>query len=198
MNCELLHIQNQISRGNEKAFTELYGLFNRRLFHFSKAIVKSAEMAEEVVEDVFVKLWSNRLHLVSIQNLAVYLYVAVKNRSLNAISKKTEAMMRSPFDDLDVEIGPTAIDPYNLMVGSELIRQMNQAIEALPPRCKLVFKLVREDGLSYKEVSEILGIAINTIDVQMAIAIKKICTRLHAGGFTASVHRKIKQIKKGH
>jgi RNA polymerase sigma-70 factor (family 1) len=198
MNCELLHIQDQISRGNEKAFTELYGLFNRRLFHFSKAIVKSAEMAEEVVEDVFVKLWSNRLQLLSIQNLAVYLYVAVKNRSLNAISKKTEAVMRSPFDDPDIEIGHTSIDPYSLMVSSELTRQMNQAIETLPPRCKLVFKLVREDGLSYKEVSEILGIAVNTIDVQMAIAVKKICTGLHAAGFTSSLLHKTKPIKKGH
>ena len=196
MTCELLHIQDQISRGNEKAFTELYGLFHRKLFYFSKAIVKSAEMAEEVVEDVFVKLWSNRLQLVSIQNLAVYLYVAVKNRSLNAISKKTEALIRSPFDDPDIEIGSADIDPYSLMVSSEMMQKMTQAVESLPPRCKLVFRLVREDGLSYKEVSEILGMAVNTIDVQMAIAVKKICTALHASGLTNSMLHKTKHFKK--
>src|SRR3982751_1659565 len=157
MNCELLHLQDQICQGNEKAFADLYGQFHRKLFFFSKAIVRSAEMAEEVVEDVFVKLWSNRLQLNSIQNLAVYLYVAVKNRSLNALSKKTEALIRSPFDDLDIETGSGAIDPYNLLVSTELMQKMTQAIDALPPRCKLVFKLVREDGLSYKEVSAILG-----------------------------------------
>jgi len=196
MTCELLHIQEQISRGNEKAFTELYGLFHRKLFYFSKAIVRSAEMAEEVVEDVFVKLWSNRVQLVSIQNLAVYLYVAVKNRSLNAISKKTEALIRSPFDDLDIEIGSAHIDPHSLMVSSEMMKKMSQAVESLPPRCKLVFRLVREDGLSYKEVSEILGMAVNTIDVQMAIAVKKICAALHASGLTNSVLHKSKHFKK--
>jgi RNA polymerase sigma factor (sigma-70 family) len=56
--------------------------------------------------------------------------------------------------------------------------RMREAIESLPPRCKLIFKLVREDGLKYKEVAEILNISVNTIDVQMAIAVKKICTSL--------------------
>jgi RNA polymerase sigma factor (sigma-70 family) len=56
--------------------------------------------------------------------------------------------------------------------------RMREAIESLPPRCKLIFKLIREDGLKYKEVAEILNISVNTIDVQMAIAVKKICTSL--------------------
>jgi RNA polymerase sigma-70 factor (ECF subfamily) len=60
-----------------------------------------------------------------------------------------------------------------------MMDRMQQAVETLPPRCKMIFKLIREDGLKYKEVSEILNISVNTIDVQMAIAVKKICTALH-------------------
>jgi RNA polymerase sigma-70 factor (ECF subfamily) len=55
---------------------------------------------------------------------------------------------------------------------------MQKAVDDLPPRCKMIFKLVREDGLKYKEVAQILTISVNTIDVQMAIAVKRICTAL--------------------
>jgi RNA polymerase sigma factor (sigma-70 family) len=65
-----------------------------------------------------------------------------------------------------------------MMITVEMMTRMREAIESLPPRCKLIFKLVREDGLKYKEVAEILNISVNTIDVQMAIAVKKICTSL--------------------
>ncbi|MEI9806509.1 MAG: sigma-70 family RNA polymerase sigma factor [Bacteroidota bacterium] len=60
-----------------------------------------------------------------------------------------------------------------------MMDRMHQVIETLPPRCKMIFKLIREDGLKYKEVAEILNISVNTIDAQMAIAVKKICAALH-------------------
>ena len=59
-----------------------------------------------------------------------------------------------------------------------MLTRMNRAIENLPPRCKMIFKLIREDGLRYKEVAEILNISVNTIDVQMAIAVKRISEAL--------------------
>jgi RNA polymerase sigma-70 factor (ECF subfamily) len=58
------------------------------------------------------------------------------------------------------------------MITSEMIARMQRVIENLPPRCKTIFKLIREDGLKYKEVAEILNISVNTIDAQMAIAVK--------------------------
>ena len=134
--------------------------------------------AEEIVEDVFVKLWSNRQKIDEINNLTVYLYVAVKNRSLNAVSQQAKELLQAPFDDLQIETSPLAPDPYSLLVTAEMMQKMHAAVEALPPRCKMIFKLVREDGLRHKEVAEILHIAVNTVDVQMAIAIKKLCTAL--------------------
>lgn len=189
MTCLLSHIQQDIALGNEKAFAELYGLFNSKLKHFAKAITRSHELAEEVVEDVFVKLWCNRQNIASINNLTVYLYVAVKNQSLNHISQKAKDLVTAPFDDLDIEIGNVAANPYDLLVTSEMMQQMQHAIDELPPRCKMIFKLVREDGLKYKEVAAILNISVNTIDVQMAIAVKKICTALQVSKPAATVFR---------
>lgn len=171
-------IQQGISQGNEQSLAALYKLFSKRLIHFARVVTRSGDVAEEVVEDVFVKLWSNRDKIMEIDNLTVYLYVAVKNRSLNSISQKARELIQAPFDDLDIEVGDMTADPYNLLVTSEMMQKMQQAVESLPPRCKMIFKLVREDGLKYKEVADILNISVNTIDVQMAIAIKKICTML--------------------
>ena len=171
-------IQQGISQGNEQSLAALYKLFSKRLIHFARIVTRSGDVAEEVVEDVFVKLWSNRHKIMEIDNLTVYLYVAVKNRSLNSISQKARELIQAPFDDLDIEVGDMAADHYNLLVTAEMMQKMQQAVESLPPRCKMIFKLVREDGLKYKEVADILNISVNTIDVQMAIAIKKICTML--------------------
>jgi RNA polymerase sigma-70 factor (family 1) len=188
-------IQQGISQGNEQSLAALYKLFSKRLIHFARVVTRSGDLAEEVVEDVFVKLWSNRHKIMEIDNLTVYLYVAVKNRSLNSISQKARELIQAPFDDLDIEVGDMTADPYNLLVTSEMMQKMQQAVESLPPRCKMIFKLVREDGLKYKEVADILNISVNTIDVQMAIAIKKICTMLdmnrpHVGFAKMPAHRK--------
>jgi RNA polymerase sigma-70 factor (family 1) len=178
MISSLPHIQQGILAGDEQSLAALYRLLSKRLHHFARVITRSSEVAEEIVEDVFVKLWSNRHRINEIDNLTVYLYVAVKNRSLNAISQKASELIRAPFDDLDIEAAQVATDPYNLLITAEMLKRMQQAVDNLPPRCKMIFKLVREDGLKHREVAEILNISINTVDVQMAIAIKKICTEL--------------------
>jgi len=178
MNDSLWQLQKAIKAGSEQSLAGLYSLFSRRLHHFARIITRSPETAEEIVEDVFVKLWSNRHKIDEISNLTVYLYVAVKNRSLNAVSQRAKELLQAPFDDLLIETGPLTPDPYSLLVTAEMMQKMHAAVEALPPRCKMIFKLVREDGLRHKEVAEILNIAVNTVDVQMAIAIKKLCTAL--------------------
>jgi RNA polymerase sigma-70 factor (family 1) len=178
MTVQLRELQGMIAKGDEAAFTQLYLHFGKKLIQFAVSLIRSKEIAEELVEDVFVKLWANRPHITEIGNLTVYLYVSVKNKALNALSHKARELIAAPFDYLDTKVSEFASDPYDLMITSEMMTRMLQVIETLPPRCKMIFKLIREDGLKYKEVAEILNISVNTIDVQMAIAIKKICTAL--------------------
>jgi RNA polymerase sigma-70 factor (family 1) len=179
--AQLRELQRRIAKDDEAAFTQLYLHFGKKLTQFAISLVRSREIAEELVEDVFVKLWANRAHSSEIENITVYLYVAVKNRSLNTLSQKAHELIAAPFDYLDTTLDKFAADPYDLMITAEMMMRMRQAVEALPPRCKLIFKLIREDGLKYKEVAEILNISVNTIDAQMAIAVKKICAALHIG-----------------
>ena len=177
--AHLRELQTRIANNDEAAFTQLYLHFAKKLIHFATSLVRSRETAEELTEDVFVKLWANRSHITGVENISVYLYVAVKNKALNALSLKAKELILAPFDYLDTSLDEFAASPYDVMITSEMMDRMHQAVEALPPRCKMIFKLIREDGLKYKEVAEILNISVNTIDVQMAIAVKKICTSLH-------------------
>jgi len=174
----LNELQQRIAIGDESAFTQLYLLYGKRLIQFAYSLVRSRESAEELVEDVYVKVWANRSTITSIDNLTVYLYVSVKNKSLNLLSQKARELITAPFDFLDSSTDSFVNDPYNLLITAEMMNRMQEAIDALPPRCKMIFKLIREDGLKYKEVAEILNISINTIDAQMAIAVRRICTAL--------------------
>lgn len=175
----LKELQARIATNDETAFTQLYLHFGKRLIHFATSLLRSKETAEELTEDVFVKLWANRSHITEIENITVYLYVAVKNKALTSLSLRAKQLVLAPFDFLDTSIDEFAADPYDMMITSEMMDRMHRAVESLPPRCKMIFKLIREDGLKYKEVAEILNISVNTIDVQMAIAVKKICVALH-------------------
>lgn len=172
---DLYSLQERIAvRSDEQAFKELYYHFYNKLFHFAYAFIKSKQPAEEIVEDVFINLWRNRSQLNEIKNLKVYLYTATKNNSLNYIAKKAHEITAAPYDNISIDIAEYEATPEQIMISSEMLKKLNKAIDELPPRCKIIFKLIREDGLKYKEVSEILGLSVNTIDAQMAIAVRRI------------------------
>jgi RNA polymerase sigma-70 factor (family 1) len=174
----LLSIQQRAAAGDEEAFKQIYYLFYRKLYLFSLALVKTREAAEEIAEDVFIKIWQQKDQISAIRNLRVYLYVATKNTSLNYLSKKAKDNLTQPFDNINIDLLKSTATPEELMITAEMYRKIQQQVEALPLRCKMIFKLIREDGLKYKEVSDILNISVNTIDVQMAIAVKKIAVAL--------------------
>jgi len=168
----------QIACGDQAAFKEIYTCYYKSLFQFALSIVRTREAAEEIVQNVFVKIWQRRSDLPDIQNLRVYLYTATKNTSLNFLASKARQNITEPFDHIPIELGGSVLTPEQILITAEVDKKIQQAIEGLPPRCKMIFKLIREDALKYKEVAEILNITVNTIDVQMAIAVKRIAAAL--------------------
>ncbi|HXD79509.1 MAG TPA: RNA polymerase sigma-70 factor [Puia sp.] len=168
----------KIAAGDQFAFKQVYAGFCKRLFQFAFAIVKSREPAEEIVEDVFVRFWQQQASVSSIRNLRVYLYTATKNTALNYLSKKARESIAEPFDHIHIELSASGISPEEILITAEMYQRLQEAVEALPPRCKMIFKLVREDGLRYREIAEILNISVNTIDVHMAVAVKRIAAAL--------------------
>lgn len=158
---------------DEMAFKELFQKFYAGLLSFATSVVKDQQMAEEVVEDVFIKLWENRKTLPTITNLSYYLYVATKHASITCIQKKRreKAVSISGFEE-SFQFGFS--NPASAMISGENLRAIDGAINSLPPKCRLIFRLIKSEGLSYLQVSSLLNLSVKTVEAQMTIALKKL------------------------
>ncbi|MEP6750474.1 MAG: RNA polymerase sigma-70 factor [Bacteroidota bacterium] len=177
--AKIKYLQEQIARNDDTfAYKELFVSFYNPLLRFAVTLVKSREQAEEVVSDVFINVWEKRKRINSITNLKVYLFIAVKNTSLNYLSKQNKNLTDS-VDEAGMEFKSIYFDPEQLMVTAEMVARIRAAIEELPPKCKLIFKLIKEEELKYRDVAEILNISSKTVESQLAIALKKIGTSIN-------------------
>jgi len=160
------------------AYKKLFFLFFLPLKSFSFSILKSKEIAEETVSDVFVEIWAKRKQLLEIEDLKIYLYVCVRNASLRRLQQMQKTNVLS-LDDLSVEFASTDPNAETFLITSELAKRIDHAIESLPQQCKIIFKLAKEDRLKYKAIAQILNISVKTIDNQLATALKKIASVLN-------------------
>ncbi|MBL0154614.1 MAG: RNA polymerase sigma-70 factor [Chitinophagaceae bacterium] len=158
---------------DQGAYKELFMLLHPRLKQFAYSILKSNEEAEEIVSDVFVKIWEKRTQFSHIESPRLYFYTITKNLSLTRITKLKRQVNIAPEDWL-VQLDSIYFDPEQLIITEEILRQIRQAVNDLPPRCRLIFKLIKDDGLKYKEVAELLHLSIKTVEAQMAIALRRI------------------------
>ena len=166
-----------IGLNDEHAFEGIYREYFIPLFRFCYAIVKEKAPAEEIANDVFLNLWKRRDSLPPIDRLKVYLYVSAKNHCLNYLSR----YRRQPSVDLDTlreDAVKFQADPESLLIRAETMKRVIAAIDQLPPKCKLIFKLIKEDGLKYKEVARLLDLSVKTIETQLSIAVRKIAQAL--------------------
>ena len=177
MGLGLSILQSQVAVGDTRAFRQIFDALFSNLTKFSFSFVHSKEAATEIVDELFVQLWVKRDDIMKINDLRVYLYTATKNASLNYITKKAKQIELEPYENLQVQM-TDVVSPEQIMITKEMLQKIKEAIDSLPPRCKLIFKFVREDGLSYSEVAEILGLSIKTIDSQMVIAVARIRAKL--------------------
>ncbi len=148
------------------------------LFQFSYSFVKSKQVAEELVSDVFIKLWQIRSQLNAIDNLKPYLFGITKNFSLSYLASASKNLSIQlddiELDEIVIESGIEFKNPEDLYISKETIKNVIQAIRDLPPKCQIIFSLVKVEGLKYKEVAKLLNISVFTVRNQVAIATKRI------------------------
>ncbi|HMG67033.1 MAG TPA: RNA polymerase sigma-70 factor [Chitinophagaceae bacterium] len=161
-----------------QAYKQLFLLFYPSLVSFAVSIIKTKELSEEIVSDVFMKIWEKRHQLDKVENLSYYLFTAVKNKCLNQLhNQKNKTSLE--INDSILEFKSLYHDPEQKLISAEMINQIQKAIQELPPRCRLIFKLIKEEGLKYKEVAELLQLSVKTIENQMSLAFKKIGTAIN-------------------
>jgi RNA polymerase sigma-70 factor (ECF subfamily) len=160
---------SQLSMGlNLQDFKKLYGAHYANLCYFGTRYIKDMEAIEDIVHDVFVKLWEKRKSIDADKSVKSYLYQSVNNRCLNHI--RDHKKFDKDFDQQNII--EDSIDESLQIENEELGSEILKAIETLPDRCKEVFKLSRMEELKYKEIAERMGISIKTVEVQMSKALK--------------------------
>ncbi|MBV7530612.1 RNA polymerase sigma-70 factor [Chitinophaga sp. sic0106] len=166
--------QTQIARyDDEQAFAHLFRHLYDRLLHFCIRYVHVREAAEEIVSDVFVKLWNRRSELEKVANLQVYLFVAVKNHSYNYLEQYSHLRI-VPLSGSDTADLRNSIDIERDLEWKEMRFKMDQIVAALPAQCRRIFQLIKEDGFKYKEVAEILNISPRTVETQLFRAMRRL------------------------
>jgi RNA polymerase sigma-70 factor (ECF subfamily) len=155
-----------IKQHDQRALESLFEKYFYSLSNFAYSFVKSTELAEEVVSDVFFNIWSKREKLEIKDNLKGYLFLATRNQSLNYRSKEN-------FNTEEVDVTKEYINIPEFEAADsdiqykELEIEIQHILEELPPQRRLIFKLNRLDGLKYKEIAETLSISVNTVQKQM-------------------------------
>ena len=163
---------------SKDTLTLLFDRYFTRLTAFARTITRSDTLAEEAVLDVFLKLWQ-RENLQQIDRLDTYLFVAVRNASVNKL-RDAKRFRFEMLDGVDVPLARySAPRGDDLLVEDDMMKALEAAVEKLPARCKIVFRLMREERFGRSETAKILGISVKTVDNQLAIAVKKIAEELN-------------------
>lgn len=158
---------------SRQAYRRLFKTLFPVLYRLCYVLLKSEELAEEVTGEVMIRLWRNRETLMEIPDLRVYAFNLARDLSLNILRVNPKQELLS-VNDIRVDIMLNTICGENALIDDELKGKLEVALQDLSGQCKLVFRLIREAGLSYKETSALLNISVKTVDIYLATAVKKL------------------------
>jgi len=168
----------RIRAGDERALETVFKAHYAGMASFTQRFVRSADLAEELVQDVFLKLWTKREQLAEIETLRTYLFRAARNTALNYLRRQKLERRWQEEQGVDDD-PPTSYAADEETTEQEVALAVQQAINKLPPRCREIFLLSRDGGLTYAEIARSLEISVKTVETQMGRALKSLRTSLH-------------------
>ncbi len=173
-----------LKEGDLSAFNELFDRYAKRLYHFSMGYLKSAADAEEIVQEVFMKIWDNRIELSTRKSFDSYLFTIARNGILNTIRKSKSEQVYLSYVKINPEKYVLLDEELNF---NELEKAYHEAIEQLPPKRKEIYLLSKERSLSNAEIATKMNISVKTVENQMTSALSKIRKDLRSLGFSGII-----------
>jgi RNA polymerase sigma-70 factor (family 1) len=163
---------SRVAEGDQAAFHRLFTTYKDRLFTFAYGLTHSAVDAEEVVQDVFMKLWEGRGSLPSIEHPQKYIFTMTRNRTLDLLTKigRNQKLMRQVWANLSQSDDGTA----ELLQAKESQKLIGEAVSRLTERKQVVYRLSKEEGLTLDEIALQLGISKQTVKNTLTEALKGI------------------------
>ena len=159
------------------AFQSLHSMYYGKLCDFVFSYLKEKESCEEVISDVFVNVWQKRKELGNIRNIQAYLYTCAKNQSIDLI-RKNAIRIQPDTNCFEIDIPDIDSNLLSPLEMKEFRENLQKAISELPTQCQIIFKMVANDQLSYKEIAEVLNLSRKTVEAQVTIAYKKLTVYL--------------------
>lgn len=176
MQIEPRALLSGVKNGNRLMFTLCYDRYHKGIYLFVLKYVRCAALAEDIVQEVFFKLWMNRRGLREEGNLAALLYAMAKNLTVNAIRKhkivETGNVRYYDLHDGRQEPPPAEGD------SDETVQRLRLAVGELPARQRTIFNLKIYESRSNKEIADMLNVSVNTVKVHYARTMKHLCQRL--------------------
>lgn len=161
-----------VTQGDEKAFSLLFYHYKDKLYSYALRLTEEEELAEEMVQDAFLKIWLNRADLKKIDSFDAYLYTVIRNKSYNAIKRRVhEAVI---LKELSLNMTELQNSTEETVIVNNYQKLLQQVINQLPPQQKLIYDLSRIHGLKHDEIAEQLQISKNTVKVHLVKALHTI------------------------
>jgi RNA polymerase sigma-70 factor (ECF subfamily) len=159
-----------VANGDEKAFSELFHLYRQLVYNVAWTYTENKALSEEILQDVFLIIWKNRARLPEVKDLAAYLYIIAKNRSLRVLkelaSGKTQDIRSVSY------LTATDDDPAYRLSEHRVQQLLQQALSVLSPQQRRVFELSRIEGLPREHIAREMGISKATVSVHLTVALR--------------------------
>lgn len=171
MENDLQGIARQMASGETSAFELLFRTYYPQLVRYATTITDDRESAEEIVQDLFYRLWRDREKLMIGTSVTGYLYRSVYNRAIKFIDH--QKIKRRYITTMTEREDESPVTPYQETVSAELSEIIARTIENMPDRCAEIFCLNRFEGLKYREIADRLSISIKTVEANMGKALRE-------------------------
>ncbi len=162
------NILDKLNKGEKKAFKYIFDMYYKSICVFSQKYMRDSELAEDIAQDVFIKVWEKKLKFPNLVALRAYLYKTAKNKCLNALEHNA---VKKKYEEKVIKEEKTEKFFFENLIEQETSRIIIQTIEKLPPQAKKIL-LLNLEGLKNQEIADQLNISINTVKNHKASAYK--------------------------
>ena len=179
-------IIRRLKSDDKFAVDELFNCYYNRLYHFSKSILKIENGIDDILQDVFVKIWLNRQKINNPETFNAYIFTITKNEVLNLI--RANLKNQSFRDEMYLRSVAEEYQTQNTLEFEEIKSAIDKIVETLPEKRQIVFKLSRTEGLPNKEIAHQLGISEKTVEDHITHSIKHIKLSLNDLGILSLLY----------
>jgi RNA polymerase sigma-70 factor (family 1) len=157
-------------QGSEYAFTQIFDRYQPRVFAAALDLLKSRELAKDVVQEVFLKVWTRRIAFENVRNLEAFIFTITKNFTLNILRKKSNEIAASYQYAMKREVASNSVE--HALADQQYAALLRQTIGKLPPQQRRVYELSRHEGLSHEDIARQLNISGRTVNNHMNTALR--------------------------